>query len=430
MKLPRFLKSNLILKITSVNSTVIIIRLIIALFIQRILAVMVGEAGIAKIGQLRNVTAMLMSFTTLGVSNGVIKYLSELKSDKHVLNKLFSATFILGSIGTIVSSIVLLVFADEISLYLFSDLSYKIIVQLLAVAVPFIALHRIFNSVISGLSDYKSYAKVELFAYILSAMALLLGLYLKSLTGVLVAIALTPIIQFSVLLMVFGKTLRLYIKFHEIKWETSYIKPLLGFTMMSFVSTFLLNSVELDVRTQISDRINIEEAGYWTAMTFISKNYMVFISGILALYVLPKFSSITTRSGFKKEVLYVFKSILPLFALGMLGIYMFRDTIIDLIYPKFTGMAVLFKWQLIGDFIRLISMILAYQFLAKKLVKTFIITELISLVCFYVFSMYLIQFYETEGVVIAHFLRYVVYLLSVVFGLYLYFRRNSEVSAP
>jgi PST family polysaccharide transporter len=405
---------------------VIVIRLIIALFIQRILAVTVAEVGIAKIGQLRNVMAMLMSLTTLGVANGVIKYLSEFKSEQPVLNKLFSATFILGSLGTILSTLMLLIFAEEISVYLFADAEFKIVVQLLAMVAPFIAMHRLFNSVISGLSDYKSYAKVELFAYILSALALLFGLYVKSLMGVLIAIAMTPIIQFSVLLVVFGKTLKRYIKLKELYWETSFIKPLLGFTMMSFVSTFLLNSVELDIRTQISDRINIDEAGYWTAMTFISKNYMVFISGILALYVLPKFSNIKTKYGFQKEILYVFKSILPLFALGMLGIYIFRATIIDLIYPKFTGMSVLFKWQLIGDFVRLIAMILAYQFLAKKLVTTFIVTELISLVCFYGFSMALIPYYNTEGVVLAHFLRYVVYLFTVLIGLYLYFKRNPE----
>ena len=49
---------------TSVNSTVIIIRLIIALFVQRLLAEMLGQSGVAKVGKLRNVLAMLMSLST------------------------------------------------------------------------------------------------------------------------------------------------------------------------------------------------------------------------------------------------------------------------------------------------------------------------------------------------------------------------------
>ena len=74
----------------------------------------------------------------------------------------------------------------------------------------------------------------------------------------------------------------------------------------------------------------------------------------------------------------------------------------------------LFKWQLLGDFIRLCALVLAYQFLAKKLVKSFVITELISLVLFYVLTKVFIVTYGTEGVVIAHFVRYVIYLIVVI----------------
>jgi len=424
LRLPSFLQSNLILKITSVNSTVIIIRLIIALFIQRILAVTVGESGIAKIGQLRNVMAMLMSITTLGVSNGIVKYVSEHKSNEATLIKLFSSAFLLSLCGSVFSAIVLLVFSEAISIYLFGDTSFSAVVQILAVAVPFIALHRIFHSVISGLSDYKSYAKVELFAYFLAAIALLLGLYYKDLNGVLIAIAVTPAIQLGILFWVFGNTLRHYVKFKQLDWDTAYVKPLLAFTLMSFVATFLINTVELDIRTQISNKITIEEAGYWTALTFVSKNYMVFITGILSLYVLPKFATISNKEAFRKEVKYVYKSILPLFAIGMVFIYLFRSLIIDLIYPNFTGMAPLFKWQLLGDFFRLMALILSYQFLAKSMVKSFVITELISLTLFYLLSTTLLNVYGTEGVVIAHFIRYVLYF-AIVFVLAWFFYKTD-----
>jgi len=49
---------------TSLNAIVIGIRLIISLFIQRLLHELVGEAGIAKIGSLRNLLQMLTSLGT------------------------------------------------------------------------------------------------------------------------------------------------------------------------------------------------------------------------------------------------------------------------------------------------------------------------------------------------------------------------------
>ena len=75
----------------------------------------------------------------------------------------------------------------------------------------------------------------------------------------------------------------------------------------------------------------------------------------------------------------------------------------------------LFKWQLLGDFIRLGALVLAHQFLAKRLVKSFIITELISLGLFFVLSKLFIAQYGTEGIVIAHFVRYIIYFLIVFF---------------
>ena len=43
----------------------------------------------------------------------------------------------------------------------------------------------------------------------------------------------------------------------------------------------------------------------------------------------------------------------------------------------FLAMKPLFKWQLLGDFIKIALVIIAHQFFAKKMVKQFIVTELI-----------------------------------------------------
>src|SRR5690606_22937777 len=149
-------------------------------------------------------------------------------------------------------------------------------------------------------------------------------------------------------------------------------------------------------------------------MNFISKNCMSFSSGIFSLYVIPKFSRIYSGKDFKKEVLYIYKTLLPLFGIGMIAVYLVRKTIIDVVYPNFYGMEPLFKWQLLGDFIRLAAIVIAHQFLAKKMVKSFIATEILSLGLFYLLSKYLIHIYGVEGVVMAHFYRYIIYFFVVL----------------
>jgi O-antigen/teichoic acid export membrane protein len=88
VKTPKFITNNLILKITSLNSLVVGSRLIISLVVQNLLAQYTGQAGIAKVGQLRNLSSILMSLTSFGTFNGVVKYVSDYKSDKKNLLKL------------------------------------------------------------------------------------------------------------------------------------------------------------------------------------------------------------------------------------------------------------------------------------------------------------------------------------------------------
>ena len=420
------IKNNTVLKITSLNAIVISVRLVISIFIQRFLAVTIGEAGIANIGQVRNLIAMVTSTSTLGVFNGIVKYVSEYKEDKKGLTQLFSTVTLFVIIGSLISGLVLGFGANYFSNFIFETTQFSYVFLALATVVPFIAINRVFNGVIHGLSKYKSYAKIDLLAYVITSMALVLALIYYGLKGAILAILIAPFIQLVVLLFVFGNILKTYISFRLLKLNFNYKNELLAFTLMSFISTFLINYIELDLRTILGKRINIEEAGYWTAMTNISKNYMVFSSSVFTLYVLPKFVTITSKIEFKKEVIHIYKTILPIFALGMLLLYVFRDVVIQIIYPEFFGMEPLFKWQLLGDFIRLSSLVIAHQFLAKKMVKSFVFTEIISLIVFYSLSILFIDYFGTEGIVIANVIRYVIYFLVVILLINNHFNSQRE----
>tara|TARA_R110002012_G_scaffold11368_2_gene51361 strand:- start:33705 stop:34952 length:1248 start_codon:yes stop_codon:yes gene_type:complete len=413
---------------TSLNAGVIGVRLFISLFIQRLLAEIVGESGIAKIGSLRNLLEMLSSFASVGIFSGVVKYVAEYKDDKEQLQKLFSTTLVFTVLGTIVVSLVLFFGAGYLSNTIFDSPDYIYLIKLLAVIVPFISMYRVFNGIVNGLSLYKKLAGIDLFSYILSAILTVVLLLTNNIDGALVAIAITPALQFFVLLFIFIKVLREYVQFSKLNFKVPMANGLLAFSLMSFFSTVLLNYVEIDIRVMIQNRITMADAGIWTAMTNISKNYMVFSSAIFTLYVLPKFAGIHNKNDFKAELFNIYKTLLPLFGVGMLLIYFLRDYVIQIIYPDFNAMAPLFKWQLLGDFVRLAAIVLGYQFLAKKMVRNFIFSEILSLALFYGFAYYFAGIYGVEGVVMAHFLRYVVYFFVVLYLVFRYFKNRKTTA--
>ncbi|MFL2625976.1 MAG: O-antigen translocase [Flavobacteriaceae bacterium] len=423
MKLPSFLNNNLILKITSLNSLVVGARLIISLLVQNLLAYYTGQAGIAKVGQIRNISNILMSVSSLGVFNGVVKYVSEYKNNQQGLQKLFSTVFVLSTIATLTLSLVMYFSANMLSQWLFFTEAYAIVFKVLAVAAPFIAMNRIFNGLISGISAYKIHAKIEIIWYTLASLLLLVSLYYYNIGGVLLAIAVTPIVQFFVLIFIFGNTLREYIIFKKLSFKTPLLKALLGFTLMSFVGTVFLNFIEIELRTLISDRISENEAGVWTAMSSISKIYMQFLVLIFPIYILPNYAKISSLALFKKQVKEIYTTLLPLVFVGMLAVYLCKNQIIEIIYTDaFLSMTPLFKWQLLADFTRFLAVVLAYYFISKNAFGYFILTELISLVFYFIFAKVLISDYGTEGVVVANLLRYFCYLIMVFVAIFHYFK--------
>lgn len=415
MKLPSFLKKNLILKITSLNSLVVGIRLLVSLIVQNLLAQYTGQSGIAKVGQIRNLSNILTSLSSFGVFNGIVKYVSEYKNNEKGLTKLFSTVFVISSIATISISVIIFIYSKELSSWLFLTEDYYLVFHILSVIVPFIAMNRIFNGIISGLSAYKAHAKIEVIWYIIASIFLLISLYYYNIEGVLIAIAVTPLVQFLVLTLIFGKTINDYVKFKKLSLQTPLVKVLLGFSLISFVATVCLNFVEINFRTLISEKISENEAGIWTAMSSISKIYMQFLITVFSIYILPKYTSLNFSHEFKNEVKAIYKTLLPIVVLGMLFVFFSKKYLILSIYNEsFLSMTILFKWQLLADLVRFIANILSFKFLAKKQIKHFVSTQLIGLTTYLIMGNLLIDLYLVEGLVMALFFSNLIYLIVVL----------------
>ena len=59
-------------------------------------------------------------------------------------------------------------------------------------------------------------------------------------------------------------------------------------------------------------------------------------------------------------------------------------------------------------------MIISYQFLAKKMVWHYVITEIVSIAILVIASLYCIDRYGMEGATMGHLISYVVYLLMML----------------
>ena len=409
-------------KITSLNSISVLIKIVIGLITSKILAVFVGPSGMALVGNLRNFLTSIESVSTLGFQNGIVKYVAENEEDKLEFKKLFSTLFFSLLFVTIVTSSVLFLFANHWNQVVFGDiLEYSCVFKILAIVLPFYAASIYLISIINGLGRFKTVIYINIIGNIIGLFVTLLFIWKWLVLGALLAIIITPSLLFFVMVYYISKEISIKNTISFSLFDFKIIKNLSHYFLMALVSGIFGPVVFLAIRHQVIDTVGLKEAGFWESMTRISTNYLLFVNTLLTVYYYPKLVLAKTNEETKLVFWSFYKNVLPLFAVGLFIIYLFRGIMIKILFTQdFEPVSDLFLWQIVGDFLKAASWILGFQFFAKKMTKAFIVTEILSLLILYFSSFYFISIFKIEGVVIAHAFTYGMYLL--VLGIY--FRKS------
>ncbi|WP_299780170.1 O-antigen translocase [uncultured Formosa sp.] len=410
-KLIDYINNNVLVKVASLNSASVIIKIVTGFLTSKAIAIFIGAEGLALIGNLRNFVSSMQSFAVLGMYNGMVKYIAEFKNDTVELSKTLSTAFYLGFISTIVVSFLCYFNAEFINTLIFPTYNdYAYVIRIMAVALPFYSMNMFAFSIMNGFSKYRMLLVVNIIGQILGSSITLILIYQNKIDGALISIVIAESIIFLITLVgvVNQRSLIPLIRSSQVNYAN--IKNLSSYSVMALFTAIVLPLVAISIRTYIIDNVGFKDAGFWEAMTRISKYYLMFVSSLMSLYILPRFSEIDNNKEFREEVFGFYKTIIPVFGLGLLVIFLLRRFIVAIVFTdEFKPVEDLFLWQLLGDFIKVLSIVISYQFLAKKMFWHYIITEAFSVMTLYLTSIYFIDLYGVKGATIAHFVTYVMY---------------------
>jgi len=394
----------------------------IGLITSKVLAIFIGPSGMALTGNLRNFLTSTESIATLGFQNGIVKYIVEHKENEEGLKRIISTVFLSLLTVTLILSGVLFLFSSYWNDFIFGKvLEYASIFKILALVLPWYVVTIFLLAVINGLGKFKKVIYINVIGNCLGLVFSVFMVWKFTTFGALLSIIIPPSLLFFVAFYFINKEIR-FIKTISFQFfDVEVLKKLSSYSLMALVSSFFGPLVFLAIRNNVIATLGIEQAGYWEAVTRISTYYLMFISTILSVYFLPKLAFATSVKATKNVFWSYYKGILPLFAIGLLVLYFMRFMLVKLLFTSsFLPVASLFLWQIVGDIFKAASLILGYQFFAKKLTLAFIVTEIFSLFLMYSFSHYFILLYGLEGIVMAHALTYFIYLTVLV----IYFRKS------
>jgi PST family polysaccharide transporter len=404
----------------SLKTAAVLTRIIAGLLTSKAIAVFIGPNGMALVGNLRDFVTSAQTVATLGFYKGIVKQVNTYREDLVRLSKTLSTVYYFGFFTTILVSFFCYFQADYINSLIFPTYNnYVYAIKIFAIALPFYALNMFSFSIMNGFSKYKILIIINIIGQVLGLSITLLLIIQNKLDGALISVAISESLIFLITLVgiINRKSFIPLISVENISF--TYLKRLSSYTGMALFSTIILPLVILAIRSHVIDNIGYKEAGFWEAMLRISKYYLMLVSSLLGLYIIPRFSQIHDIKVFKREVFGLYKTIVPIFALGLLVIYLFKSVIVSVVFTEeFAPVEDLFLWQLLGDFVKVLSMIISYQFLAKKMFWHYAITEAFLVVILYTTSIYFIKTHGVEGAVIGHFVSYLMYygVILLIFG--------------
>lgn len=374
----------------------------------------------ALIGNLRNFVGSTQALATLGFYNGVVKYVAKFKEETLNLSKTLSTVFYSGFIATTLISIFCYFYADSINNIIFPTYNnYAYIIRIFAIVLPFYSLNMFSFSIMNGFSKYKILIIINIIGQILGVSIAILLIYQNKIDGALISVVIAESIIFLITLVgiINRRSLAPLIRVRQV--DLRFLKKMAPYSLMALFTAVILPLVALAIRSYIIENVSYKDAGFWEAMTRISKYYLMFVTSLMALYILPRFSEIDNIKEFKKEVLIFYKAVIPIFIIGLVVIYLLKSYIVVFVFSKeFQPVENLFLWQLLGDLLKVLAMVMVYQFLAKKMFWHYIVTEIFFLIMLYLTSIYFVDLYGAKGAVIGHFVSYLVYyaIILLIFG--------------
>ncbi|GGW71565.1 PST family polysaccharide transporter [Winogradskyella epiphytica] len=415
-KFIRYINNEVLVKSANLNTANISLKILAGILISKFIAVYIGPHGMALIGNLRNFLSVIQSFAISGLYKGLVNSINEFKDDLIKLTKLISTVFYFGFFSTILLSLLCYYNADTINEFLFtSNYNYTYVIETLAMVLPFYVLNMFVFSIINGFAKYKLLLIINILGQILGLLVTLILIYQENINGALMSIVITPAL--NVLITFVGIAFRKsYVSAIRIsKINLSVLNKLKPEMIIALVGAIAIPIVMILIRNYIISEIGIKAAGYWTAMTRVSDYYLMFFNSLMALYILPRFSEINSKIEFRKEVFGFYKTIMPVFLVILLLIFLSRSLLINLLFTEeFRPVEDLFGYQILGDIMRVLSMVIAYQFLAKKMFAHFVILSVFLFVMMYFSSIYLIDEFGVKGAVMGHFMSYLMYFGIIV----------------
>ena len=403
-----------LIKTSLLNGIAVIVKMLTLLGLNKILAIYVGPAGYAALGQFQNAVQMITTLASGAINTGVTKYTAEYHEDEVKQQAVWRTAGTIALTGSLLVSVFVAIFNRTLADWFLKDEELGGVFIWFAGTLVLFVFNTLLLAILNGKREIQRYVIANiagsLFALLVTTvMAIQFGLY-----GALVALAIYQSMAFFVTFWICRKATWFRLEYIIGSIDKQAAKNLAKYTAMALTSAACVPVSHILVRNHLGETLGWDAAGYWEAMGRLSAAYLMLVTTTLSVYFLPKLSELDNFIEIRKEILRGYKIIMPVAAACGFVIYILRDLIVRVLFTeKFSEMEALFAWQMVGDALRIGSWILAFLMLGKAMVKAYIVSEIVFSALFYILVVMLVRELHLQGVVVAYAINYFLYWIAL-----------------
>lgn len=404
------------MKATSIFGGVQVFNILISIVRSKVVAVLLGPAGIGILGLFNSTILLISSLTNFGLGISAVKDIAAANETKNeyrisktvaVVKRLVWVTGIFGALLT-------LVFSSFLSEIAFGNSEYTIAFIWLSITLLLKQLASGEFVILQGLRKLKELAKANVIGSALGLLASIPLYYYWRLEGIVPALVLTAIFTYLVSLY-YGNKYKLgkvNLSIKELKTEGKSMM-LMGF-MLSLSGIMVLGESYV-IRIFINNFGGVEQVGLYNAGIALISTYVGLLFTAMETDYYPRLSAVANDDFKSKELVNQQTEIALLILAPVLTAFLiFIDWVIIILYSsEFVEIRVMIYWAFLGMFFKVPAWVVGFIFIAKGKSKLFFWSELVSNLYLLGFNLVGYYYWGLTGLGISFLVSYIFYLLQV-----------------
>jgi len=354
-----------------------VLRLALGFLSIKVSAIYLGPSGLALVGQLGNFISLASGALGNGTQTGVVKQTAEFNSKGVPTRALWQGATMLAAVLGLIFSLGVIALSRPLSVWLLETPDYWPVMTLVGLLLPLMQLNLVITGVINGMKYISGLGAIGVASTVAGAVVFIPACYFFGIWGGLIGGAVSYAIPLLVALTALKWMPGLGIRDFKPVWHSEVMRGLLRYYPMLLVHAIAVPLATLLVRDTISNRLGLDQAGFWQASWRLSDMYTQILMLALSMFLMPHLSGLSDRIQFGRELKSIVLKVALLTTMAAVTILALRDWLIPLIFSaEFAPVRDLLPYQLLGDIFKMAGWPIRMALVIKMHAKWYMFIEI------------------------------------------------------